>query len=83
MLKDHEQIFEKRDEIFKKTSELFNNNFFMNFKNKNEIFNEFMIRFNSLIVSLRINDNIKINELKKKIISTMLYRMKYFKNVKI
>ena len=83
MLKDFEQVFEKRDEVFKKTSELFNNNFFMNFKNKNEIFNEFMIRFNSLTVLLRVDDNIKINELKKKIISTMRYRMKYFKNVKI
>ena len=83
MLKNLEQVFEERDEVFKKTSELFNNNFFMNFKNKNEIFNEFMIRFNSLTVSLRVDDNIKINEFKKKIISTMRYEMKYFKNVKI
>ena len=83
MLKDLEQVFEKRDEVLKKTSELFSNNFFMSFKNKNEIFNEFMIRFNSLAVPLRVDDNIKINELKKKITSTMRYRMRYFKNVKI
>ena len=77
MFKNFEQVFEKRNEIFKKTSELFSINFFINFKNKNEIFNEFMIRFNSLTVSLKINDNIKINEFKKKITSTMRYRMKY------
>ena len=83
MFKDLEQVFEKRDEILKKTNELFSNNFFMIFKNKNEIFHEFMIRFNFLTVLLKINDNIKINKFKKKIISTMRYRMKYFKNVEI
>lgn len=82
MLKNLEQAFGKRDEVSKKTSELFSNGFFMSFKNKNETFNEFMVRFNSLAVPLRVNDNIKINELKKKVTPSMRYRMEYFKKIK-
>ena len=81
MFIDFERTFEIKNETNKKINKLFNNFFHQNFKNKNEIFDEFMIRFNILIVFLKLKNNILINQFKKKIKSTFNYKMWIFENI--
>ena len=53
-------------------NEFFENNFFMKFKNKNEIFEQYLNRFNNLMTSLNLIDVFKINQLFKIIIKRLI-----------
>ena len=81
MFADLEKAFDIKNEKNKKISELFSSSFHQNFKNKNEIFDEFMIRFNALVVFLRLENNILIDQLRKKMKSALSYKMWIFENI--
>ena len=60
---DLNNVFEKFDENSKTINEFYNKDFFMKIinKNKNEIFDEFLIRFSATIIDLRFDDEMKIS----------------------
>ena len=48
------QTFNKKNKMLKTINELFNLDFRIKFKNKNEMFDEFLIRFNNLITFVKL-----------------------------
>ena len=82
LIKNLKQAFDKKNKKIKLINKMFNFNFRINFKNKNKIFDEFLIRFNNLTVLLRLNHIIKIKYFRNKLTKKMRYRMSHFKNCK-
>ena len=82
LIENLKQTFDKKNKKIKLMNEMFNFNFRINFKNKNEIFDEFLIRFNNLTILLRLNHIIKIKYFRDKLTKRMRYRMSHFKNCK-
>ena len=82
-------MYENFDKMNNAYNELFDDKFFMKFKNKNEIFDQYLNRFNNLIISLNLNDALKINQLfkiiNKRLINAMIHLFEcknYYKFVK-
>ena len=69
--------FEKVDEHSKAINELFNLIFFMKLSKKNEIFDEFLTRFNFHIIEFIFDDALKIIQLKRIMIEKLNYDIKY------
>ena len=73
--------FDKKNKKIKLYDKLFNDEFYINFKNnKNKIFDEFLIKFNIFVAFLQLNNNLKIKQLRDKFIEKIRYKMFYFKN---
>ena len=60
-------VCENFDKMNNAYNEFFDDKFFMKFKNKNEIFDQYLNRFNNLMTSLNLNNVLKINQLFKTI----------------
>ena len=69
--------FEKVDEHSKTINELFNFIFLMRLSKKNEIFDEFLTRFNSHMIELIFDDAFKIIQLKRIMIEKLNYDIKH------
>ena len=82
LILDLKQAFEKKNKESKMIDELFNSHFRMSFKNKNETFDEFFIRFNNLAVSIKLSVILKIKTLRDKLIERMRFRMSHLKMCK-
>ena len=76
---DLNNVFEKFDENSKTINEFYNKNFFMKVinKNKNEIFDEFLIRFSATIIDLRFDDEMKISHLRRTMTNKFNYDTKH------
>ena len=70
-------VFEKVDKHSKTINELFNFIFLMKLNKKNEIFDEFLTRFNSHIIEFIFNDAFKIIQFKRIMIERLNYDIKY------
>ena len=65
-------MYDNFDKMNNAYNEFFDDKFFMNFKNKNEIFEQYLNRFNNLMTSLNLIDTFKINQLFKIIIKRLI-----------
>ena len=65
-------MYDNFDKMNNAYNEFFDDKFFMNFKNKNEIFEQYLNRFNNLMTSLNLIDAFKINQLFKIIIKRLI-----------
>ena len=81
LIQNLEKIFDKKNKKVKLYDELFNDEFYISFKNnKNKTFNEFLTKFNIFVTFLQLNNNLKIKQLRDKFIEKIRYRMSHFKN---
>ena len=76
---DLNKIFEKFDENSKTINEFYNKNVFMKIiiKNKNEIFDEFLIKFSTTVMNLRFDDEMKILYFRRIMINKLNYNTKH------
>ena len=65
--------------MFKTIDKLFNSTFRINFKNKNETFDEFFVCFNNLIALIKLQLKIKIKYFKNKLIEKMRFKILHLK----
>ena len=73
------QTFDKKNKMSKTIDELFNFDFRIKFKNKNETFNEFLIYFNNLTTFVKFQTEIKIKYFRDKFTNKIRFKILYLK----
>ena len=82
LLNDFENVCEDFDKTDSCYNELFDDKFYMRFKNKNETFEQYFDRFNILVASLNLNDFLKINQLYRTISKRLNHNIDHLSKVK-
>ena len=82
LLNDFENVCENFDRTDNCYNELFDDKFYMRFKNKNETFEQYFDRFNILVASLNLNDFLKINQLYRTISKRLNHNIDHLSKVK-
>ena len=75
MLNDLKKVFESKNELIKKINEFYNVKFVMS---KDENFETFLIRFQSLIISLKFFEFILIDQMSMKLNERMRFKFRFF-----
>ena len=82
LLNDFENVCEDFDKTDSCYNELFDDKFYMRFKNKNETFEQYFDRFNILVASLNLNDSLKINQLYRTISKRLNHSIDHLSEIK-
>ena len=82
LLNDFENVCEDFDKTDNCYNELFDDKFYIKFKNKNEIFEQYFDRFNTLVASLNLNDFLKINQLYRTISKRLNHNIDHLSKIK-
>ena len=82
LLNDFENVCENFDKTDNCYNELFDDKFYMKFKNKNETFEQYFDRFNIFVASLNLNDSLKINQLYRTISKRLNHSIDHLSKIK-
>ena len=82
LFNDFENVCENFDKTDNCYNELFDDKFYMKFKNKNETFEQYFDRFNIFVASLNLNDSLKINQLYRTISKHLNHNIDHLSKIK-
>ena len=77
LIENLKQTFDKKNKVFKAINKFFS---FVFRINKNEIFNQFLIRFNNKTTFVKFVTFVKIKYFRNKLTKKIKFKMFYFKN---